>query len=445
MENEDIPRVYSDANDEIKKIIIILGTSCYCKLLQGLSEEEILNKYGEVNKDVITEMYEKQIDHLKNQIDDNFVMHKKELTENAEKIISTKEIELKELKKRIIILQSEFENNLTNRICSERKVHERIVKNHEDNITNLKEKNVTDNFYKDGIIEKLQEENKNKQNVIDKYIGQREFIHNTEQGDVGEKFIDDVVNNGLSFDKKATIEDSSKNGGSGDRIITYHDNTKTMVEVKNKGVITKEDMEQFETHYKRDFDENKCQNALFISLQTEQIPHIGNSPILHFHNNVGYLGLNKNLTPDEKKLRIERGIHEIYERYVSDKDVKHEAVLDNSIYNELLESYYNKKEECENNLKKYTKKSDTVQKELTSCNQKINELYRKIQKNNIMVDEKYHNEEVFVKGLIEKIRKWNENSEIVLKKQTFKKIIIENMDLSELDHKFIKKIKFIDL
>ena len=65
----------------------------------------------------------------------------------------------------------------------------------------------------------------------------KEFANTTEQGDYGEKFIDELVGPGLPFDSDAYIDDTHKVGGSGDRIIRFKNGFVLMIEVKNEKII----------------------------------------------------------------------------------------------------------------------------------------------------------------------------------------------------------------
>jgi len=426
------PQLYLNSNEEIQNVIINLGTTCFTKMFLGKTDDEIIALCSQSNSKVIEEMYEKEILFLKNRIDDNFINHQNELTKNTKNILQSKQNEINELETKIIIIKKEFENTFEEKITSEKKLYESEISKMQLIIHNLEEKNT-----------ELQKDKNDKQNAIDTWVGQRKFNNNTEQGIVGEKIIDDIVNKGLSYDKKATIEDSSQVGGSGDRIIKYESGDNCMVEVKKKGVITKEDIDQYTTHVKKDFEENKCQMALFVSLETQQIPKIGNSPILHLENNIGYIGLHAGLTIDEKKLRIESALHEMYERYTN-KENKSEINNDNSVYEDLLEMKIAKKEECENNVKKFTKKLELSEKKYTFSKQDLNNFHKKIIKNKIIVNEKYIDEKMYIEDLIERIKDYKFVEQ--LKKQTFKKIIIKEMNLNALESKFInKKIKYSDV
>ena len=438
-----IPQLYLDSNEKIQHIIINLGTTCYKKLFSGKNNDEVIAMCSNCDSKFIEEMYEKEITSLKKRIDDNFIKHQNEMTENTKQIIQSKQNVINELETKIIILKKDFENTFDEKINSEKKnINDKLID---------QQKLFQSEFSKmENIIENLEEKTKelkndkiNQQKALDTWIGQRKFSNNTEQGNVGEKIMDDVVNHGLSFDKRATIEDSSQVGGSGDRIIKFNTGDNCMVEVKKKGVVTKEDMDQFNSHVKKDFEENKCQMALFVSLETQQIPKIGNSPILHFENNVGYIGLHSGLTIEEKKLRIESALHEMYERYMN-KANKEEIKTDNSVYENLLEMKIAKKEECENKVKKYTKKLELSEKDFTFSKQELNNLHKKIMNNKIVVNEKYIDENMYIQDLIERIKDYHFVEP--LKKQTFKKIIIKEMNLNAMESKFVnKKIKYTDI
>ena len=438
----DIPQLYLDSNESIKNIIINLGTTAFYKLFSDESNDNIIAKWSQNDKN-IQEMFEKEISFLKKRMDDNFKQHQLELAENSKNISQIKQNEINELETKIIILKKEHENTVEEKVNSEKKiVNEKLIsqsKLFQSELSKLQL--IIDNLNKNN--EQLKKDNIDKQNALDTWVGKRKFNNNTEQGNVGEKIIDEIVNEGLPFDKKAIVEDSSQVGGSGDRIIKYDTGDNCMVEVKKKGVITKEDIEQFISHVKKDFEENKCQMSLFVSLETQQIPKIGNSPLLHCENNIGYLGIHSEYTDEEKKLRITLALQEMYERFMK-KEEKIEIENDSSVYEDLLEMKIAKKEECENYVKKYTKKLEKSEKDYTFSKQELNNFYKKIIKNKININEKYIDEKMYIDDLIERIKNYNFTEQ--LKKQTFKKIIIKEMNLNAIENKFIeKKIKFTDI
>jgi hypothetical protein len=443
-----LPSIYSDANDKIKQIIIELGTSCYNKLFKDMEYEDILLSYAKVNKDSIQDYYEKENRLLKKQVDDNFNNYKMELEKLTHKIHCEKENEIKMLNEKNIILQKEIDKIVNEKLMSQKLIHEKELQYHENNLNNVKDKYNLEKTFTENKLQDLSNELNKKQDVIDNFIGKRDFSNNTEQGDVGEKMIDNVVQLGLTCDSKAIVEDSSKGGGSGDRIITFSNNLKMMIEVKNKNIITKEDREQFIHHYTNDFKENKCNMALFVSLITEQIPNIGNKPILFYNDKVGYIGINKNLTLDERYLRIERAIQELYDYYKRDVEQEKDEVenKDFSVYNDLLSIRISNKAKWEKKVKKYSKKLENANKECTNSKKFLNELYRKIQNDNIIIEDKYVDEKMYIDELVITINKWVSEIKPLMKKHTYKKIIIDGMKLTDLDKKFInKKIKFTDI
>ena len=98
----------------------------------------------------------------------------------------------------------------------------------------------------------LVEQQQSVKNLIRRFCDKKDFNNDTEQGDYAEKILDDIINNGLPFDDKAKIQDTSDYGGSGDRIITFN-TLRLMIEVKNKDPEKKSDIDEFERHYEKDF------------------------------------------------------------------------------------------------------------------------------------------------------------------------------------------------
>ena len=63
------PPIYNNASEEIKKIIINLGSSLFSHLkLNELSEDDIIMKYKTLDNVNVKEFYEEQIDLLKNEM-----------------------------------------------------------------------------------------------------------------------------------------------------------------------------------------------------------------------------------------------------------------------------------------------------------------------------------------------------------------------------------------
>ena len=113
---------------------------------------------------------------------------------------------------------------------------------------------------------------------------------------------------------KAIISDTSDTGGSGDRIIKFSNGIVIMIEVKNKDVIKKSDIDEFKKCYEKDFRENKIDCALFFSYRTPQIPNVCKAIIPHYldDSKIVYYGLNDNLTKPQKRLEMESIIEKLY-------------------------------------------------------------------------------------------------------------------------------------
>jgi hypothetical protein len=454
MENS-LPEIYRDSNETIRHAIITLGSGCYLKLFKGLSETEVINKLTGTGENPMLELYETKVAQLdkvngslKKELNDNYDNNLKSLEAEGVKINLTYKNEIDNLNNEIIILKKGSEEKANVLLLSQNEKHEAELQRMKDNIDSIRDKHSLEVKCKEEKITTLCTENENKQKTIDEFIGRRQFKNNTEQGNYGEKIIDEIVEKGLPCDKKADCIDSSKVGGSGDRIIKFDNGKNLMVEVKLKGTITKEDREQFETHYQKDFEEKKCDAALFLSLMSEQIPTIGDSPILHYKDSVGYYGLREDFTMSEKKIRIERCIHEMYcEMNNADTKVESETENKSNIYNTTLEILVNQKKEYERVRKIHTSESDKINENLIVVNQKLNDLYREIQVKHITIDRKLIDEKLYLSELIKRIREWKVENNITFKKGSHNKIILEKMTLNALDRDLItsKKIKQSDL
>ena len=450
-----LPEFYRDANETIQNVIITLGVGCYLKLFRGKTEEEVINKLSDTGVDPMIDFYEDKIDKLtkvnvslKKEMNDNYEEHIKKVEEQTVKINSMYNFEIDKLKQEIIIINNTNDTKSNTLLASQRDKHDEEIQRMNNTIETINGKTTMELGYKDEQIKSLNIENENKQSTIDEFIGRRKFKNNTEQGNYGEKIIDELVEKGLSWDKRAECVDSSKVGGSGDRIIKFSNGKSLMIEVKFKGVIKKEDREQFETHYQKDFEEKKCDAALFLSLMSEQIPTIGDAPILHYEGNVGYYGLSDERTMSEKKHRIVRCIHEMYCKMGENENkVDDDAENKTGIYNLMLEILVNQKRECERVIKIHQNETDKNKSNLIGVNQKLNDLYREIQVKQIIIDKKLIDEKLYLSELIKRIREWKVENNITFRKGGHNKTIIEKMTLSELDRGYIiaKKIKQSDL
>ena len=492
MEN---PKIFTESNDDIKQFIINIGSCTYQKYFIHHDEKSLISLINSDKNDNMTQILEEKIVRLQENLNNLDISHKKELQVNKitesqkiQKIEEKKDLEIFELKKDFENEKKNFkekENNFEKKInCeienvknlyekiiseNEKKYSEKINSFHENEenkinyrisfVNSLHQKdlekkdleilNIQQNSKKD--LDNLKEQLTIQKEINDKFIGKREFNNNTDKGDYGENIIDEVVNSGLECDKCADIDDSSREGGSGDRIITFSNGLKLMIEVKNKGMIEKSDREQFEDHVKKDFELNKSNLALFVSLRTQQIPKIGNRPILHFDKNVGYYGLKDGRTKDEVVCRLNEIISEMYYKYedLNVKDEKkNEKNMNNDkkdIYNQLLGNLFLQQNDIKQRIRKNDSEKNELENKLKKIINEINSLQTEILVKKIDVDDKYKDEKICKSLLIKDIKEVIQKENIILKKHNYKKIIKEkciglnNYEINLLDRKnFIK-------
>ena len=451
----EYPQAYKILNDEAKDIVIQLGLGLFKHLeFDTLDEKELIMRYNTNNIDGQMDTYKKIIDRLKNdkEIQDNYHREKEEeLRKQYESKLQTKE---EILNNKNILLEKQIET-LTNQImkCENSfrdKFRKEFENKYEGTINQLKKIHSLEIQQKDIIIKDKQEEidvqNNKIEPLLSKLTEKKEFKNSTEQGNYGEGLIDEIVEAGLPFDTKAEPIDSSQIGGSGDRIIKFSNGFILMIEVKNENTITKGDREQFLKHSQKDFEEKKSDISLFLSLRTQQIgPKVGQTIIPHYDNRMVYYGLDDEFDLLEKKAKIIRCIEEIYHRFNKTKEVVNDNITDHiSIYNHCLEHLNIQKIDCENIIKGNEKNLEEYKKKRIQIHQRLNQVYREIQNKNIKIDEKLIDKKLYIEDFIERIKQWKEEKSIVFKKE-FRKKVIEEMDLSELDKTMIKDITLKDI
>ena len=417
---------YNNSSNEIRNIIIHLGTNVFYKLgFDKLRDEEILKTYSMTNDTAnIEEMLHKSFENEKN-------------------IYKSRENNLKKqnesLQSSIIILE-EQKNTLREEM--DKRIKNEIDKSKEYYDSKLHEK--------DKYIESLSRDIKLQTIIEENFLEKKEFSHSTAQGDYVEKMFDEIVNNGLPYDDKAFIEDTSNIGGSGDRLIIFSNGFRLLIEVKNKGTIQKDDIVDFQRHYIKDFEENKIDKALFFSFRTPQIPSVCKAicPQYKENNKVIYYGLTENQTVDEKKARIYECIEEIYRKHLLEKenDKKEEDYHSSNVYEMYLEDLINNKLSVTNKLKINEKDKNELTKELTNINKKINELHLDIQMKNITVRGDLLDDSIYKACLISRIMKWKEDNKITFHKSKWREQIRKGIILTTYDDKILsKKIKQCDL
>ena len=441
------PQAFEILSDKAKDYVIQLGLGLFKHCgFDRLEEEELIMRYNTNNVDDQIDTYKETIDRLKKDKESRNNYHterEEELRKQYESRLQTKgEI----LNDKNISLERQIET-LTNKIM-------KGENSCRDNIRNEYE-----NKYQERInemkglhsseIDRINQENKLlEERLVPLLIltEKKSFNNSTEQGNYGEGLIDEIVEAGLPFDTKAEPIDSSQMGGSGDRIIKFSNGFILMIEVKNENTITKGDREQFLKHSQKDFEEKKCDISLFLSLRTQQIgPKIGQTIIPHYDNRMVYYGLDDEFNLLEKKAKIIKCIEEIYHRFNQTKEVVNDNITDHiSIYNHCLENLNIQKIDCENIIKSNEKNLEEYKKKRTQIHQRLNEVYRDARNKNIKIDEKLIDKKLYIEDFIERIKQWKEEKSIVFKKE-FRKKVIDEMDLAELDKMMIKDITLKDI
>ena len=422
------PFYFNNLNNEVKNIIINFGCSVFEYLrLNELNEEEIIMKYSSsFEKNKLEEHFKKKEELLNN------IQHDRD----------------KQTEERINSMRDKYENRIEE-LYSKNDSLQNDINNKVDEIVNAHITN-NDKYHKLERDKLLLEVNHTKEYndiyklIEDKLCDNTNFSNTNEQGDYTEKIFDDIVKvDGLKYDEDAKIIDTSDIPGSGDRIIQFSNGFRLMIEIKNKNTIEKSDIEEFEKHYKKDFDEKKIDGALFFSYRTPQIPNICTAIIPKYFNNgeVIYYGLKKELPYLEKKEKIYDSINEIYIRSLNKNKNADNNIENVHIYNDRLQDLNEMKLHYTDILKVNKKDIITITGKLKSIDTKLNQTYRDIQNNNIPVDKNLLDERIYKKNMIEKIKEWKKKSDNGDKKN-WKSFYKEENLMSEYD---IIKLKSITL
>tara|TARA_B110000285_G_scaffold234820_1_gene313177 strand:+ start:3038 stop:4282 length:1245 start_codon:yes stop_codon:yes gene_type:complete len=414
--------MFTNYSEQVQGVIIKLGEAMFNHLgLNELSDEEILIKYNKgSNIDLIRSSYEETI----LQIQEN----------NDEINVSTKKMYLdviSDLESKITMNDKIMEGKILDALESKEEYFKLEKKNLETEIGNLR---------KNQDVKEMIEE---------RFCDKKDFKNPTEQGDYAEKVFDYIVEKGLPFDNKARIEDTSGDGGSGDRIIKFGNGIVLMVEVKNKDIIKKSDIDEFEGHYTKDFKENKIDCAIFCSYRTPTIPNRCKAVVNRYFENdkVVYFGVNDNLTPIEKKEKFLQSIEEVYIK-LSDKKENNKAkdTLDNvsNIYNLHLKDLKEQKVFHTEKIKDSEKDNKYHSGKLSEIYKRLNSLYRDIQNNKVEIDKTLLDDKLYKIQLIERVKEWRDKSENGMKKD-WKKFMKKEIDMSEYDKQKLNGIKVSDL
>lgn len=416
---EILPKIYTNSNPIIRNCIIHLGCSVFYNLgFDTKNESEILHSLKQYfqhenntgnYKDIIQEK-SKYIKELESSLHDKEI-HTQTLLNKQKQII-----------KHECMLDIQKEQQL---------LYDRI----NDLQQNLKDKQEINGL--------LTDEKQKLDETLKELQDKKDFKNNSEKG----KYFEDIIqDNSLvqNIDPKAYVVDSTKEGGSGDKIIHFptHD-IKMMVECKYTNKISDIHMEQFENHWQNDIPQKKYDLAVLISYDTELILKKGRCPIPYYeeNNSVVYFGLDSIYSPEEKRKRIINNFHEIILKFSQKKKESNEIQIENNnFFHKYLEQVKIKKDECFQQIKQYSEKHEHLQREYEYLEKEWNELLKYATMNNISIKQSFINKDTNKKNNIDMILQCIQQNNIEIKKNFWKKNLKKDLE-PYLDPKIIQ---FVD-
>jgi hypothetical protein len=389
-----------DYSPKVQEFIKNIGLYVFNKYFNNLSETEILQKCSNNSVEDIVKNYEEQLTCLKITNAETI----QEIKDNNHTILNHKQQTIEEL-----------QNTINQMKCSESEIIETRIAQNDQNHELQKEKLLFE-------ISLLKESKLKNEILIERFCDKKDFNNPTEQGDYAEKILDNIINAGLQFDHKVKIEDTSDYGGSGDRIITFSNGCRLMVEVKNKDPVKKTDIDEFERHYMMDFKEEKVDLALFLSYRTTQIPQKCKAIIPSYHedNKVIYFGLDDSLDKEQKKLKIKNCLEEIYQVFEKNKK-KLNSEKDNdktttNIYNIILKELRDNLSHTDKSIKETHTNIESLKKRRINIVKQMNDIFRIIHSENINVDKSLLDDKLYRNEIIERIKEWFSNADDIKKK-----------------------------
>lgn len=419
-----------DYSKEIQDFIKNIGLYVFTKYFNNLSESEILQKCSNNSVEDIVQNYEEQLTYLKFTNSETI----QEMKNNNQNILNQKQQIIDDLQDRIVQIKSSESENIENIVAQKDKFHE------------LEKQNLLNK------ISFLEKEQSVKNLIEERFCDKKDFNNPTEQGDYAEKILDDIVDKGLSFDDKAKIQDTSDYGGSGDRIITFSNGLRLMIEVKNKDPVKKSDIDEFEKHFTQDFKETKIDMALFLSYRTTQIPQKCKAIIPTYQENgkVVYFGMDSTLDKEQKKQKIINTLEEIfkiYERNKTNLEIEKESENSKSnIYNMLLKELRDNLSCTENSLKESKTNITNLEQRRIKIVKQMNAIYRIIHQENIDVDKSLIDTNLYKGEIIEHVREWLSKADDNKKKDWKKNMKKEIKDTwSEYDIGILTRLKRSDI
>lgn len=393
--------MFEDYSPEIQDFIKNIGLYVFTKFnFHKLTEEEILQNCSNNSVEDIVQNYEEKLSLIKQTNNETL----SELRSNSDELLKHKQTMIDELHNEIYNIKKSESENIHNSLNQNNKLHE------------LEKQNLLDK------ISFLEKEQSVKNLIEERFCDKTEFSNPTEQGDYAEKILDGIINEGLPFDDKIKIEDTSDYSGSGDRIITFGNGCRLMVEVKNKDPVKKTDVDEFERHYTKDFKEDKVDLALFLSYRTPQIPQKCKAiiPTYQENNKVIYFGIIDSLDKEQKKLKIKNCLEEIFQLFERDKKrSKADKESDENkvnIYNILLKELRDNLSHTDKSLKECNSNIETLKQRRINIVKQLNTIFRMIHSENINVDKSLLDDKLYRNEIIERIKDWFKTADDVKKK-----------------------------
>ena len=393
--------MFEDYSPEIQDFIKNIGLYVFTKFnFHKLTEEEILQNCSNNSVEDIVQNYEEKLSLIKQLKNDTL----SELRDNNDSILEHKHSMIEDLYNQIHSMKTSESENIQNALQQNNMLHELEKQNLINQITSLKEEQTV------------------KELIENRFCDKKEFNNPTEQGDYAEKILDTIINEGLPFDDKIKIEDTSDYGGSGDRIITFGNGCRLMVEVKNKDPVKKTDVDEFERHYTKDFKEGKVDLALFLSYRTPQVPQKCKAiiPTYKENNKVIYFGIIDSLDKEQKKLKIKNCLEEIFQLFERDKKrSKVDKESDENkinIYNILLKELRDNLSHTDKSIKESSANMETLKQRRINIVKQLNTIFRMIHSENINVDKSLLDDKLYRNEIIERIKYWFKTTDDIKKK-----------------------------
>ena len=410
--------IFEEYSPPIQDFIKNIGLYVFTKFnFHNLTEVEILQKCSNNSVEDIIQNYEEKLSLIKQ----SNIETLSELRNSNEELLKHKQSMVDDLHNRIYSSKELESENIENALEQNNKFHE------------LEKQNLLNK------ISFLEKEQSVKSLIEERFCDKKEFNNPTEQGDYAEKILDEIINSGLSFDEKVKIEDTSDYGGSGDRIITFGNGCRLMVEVKNKDPVKKTDIDEFERHYTSDFKEDKVDVALFLSYRTTQIPQKCKAiiPTYHENNKVVYFGLDNLLDKEQKKLKIIRCLEELFKMFEMTKTqtklVDEGDVNTETIYNLILKELRDNLSHTDKTIKECNTNSEILKQRRMNIVKKLNTIFSMIHSENINVDKSLLDDKLYRSEIIERIKEWFKTADD-LKRKDWKKNMKKDVNGSWSDY-----------